>query len=140
MKILLILLICLTTLTPTKGQYILDVEHTGVNGGMGIRSKSTASYSVVDIDAFNGDAALRFYREGIGKWNIRNNPSTDAYQIFQLGAGVERMRIDADGQVFIPSNLIVSGTVVKGGGAFKIDHPLDPANKYLMHSFRKAPT
>jgi hypothetical protein len=33
----------------------------------------------------------------------------------------------------------VTGTLSKGGGAFKIDHPLDPANKYLYHSFVESP-
>jgi hypothetical protein len=33
----------------------------------------------------------------------------------------------------------VTGTLVKGGGSFKIDHPLDPANKYLSHSFVESP-
>lgn len=41
--------------------------------------------------------------------------------------------------VRIPGNLIVSGTVSKGGGSFKIDHPLDPANKTLSHSFVESP-
>jgi hypothetical protein len=27
----------------------------------------------------------------------------------------------------------------KGGGSFKIDHPLDPARKYLYHSFVESP-
>jgi hypothetical protein len=36
-------------------------------------------------------------------------------------------------------NLSVSGTLSKGGGSFKIDHPLDPANKYLYHSFVESP-
>ncbi|KPL03678.1 MAG: hypothetical protein AMJ73_05825 [candidate division Zixibacteria bacterium SM1_73] len=27
----------------------------------------------------------------------------------------------------------------KGGGGFKIDHPLDPQNKYLYHSFVESP-
>ncbi len=39
----------------------------------------------------------------------------------------------------IGSNLSVSGTISKGGGSFKIDHPLDPANKYLSHSFVESP-
>jgi hypothetical protein len=34
---------------------------------------------------------------------------------------------------------LVTGTLTKGGGAFKIDHPLDPANKYLYHSFIESP-
>ena len=33
----------------------------------------------------------------------------------------------------------VTGMLTKGGGAFKIDHPLDPANKYLYHSFVESP-
>jgi hypothetical protein len=33
----------------------------------------------------------------------------------------------------------ISGTLTKGGGSFKIDHPLDPANKYLYHSFVESP-
>lgn len=33
----------------------------------------------------------------------------------------------------------VTGTISKGGGSFKIDHPLDPQNKYLYHSFVESP-
>jgi hypothetical protein len=33
----------------------------------------------------------------------------------------------------------VDGTVHKTGGGFKIDHPLDPKNKYLYHSFVESP-
>lgn len=29
----------------------------------------------------------------------------------------------------------INGQITKAGGQFKIDHPLDPANKYLCHSF-----
>jgi trimeric autotransporter adhesin len=36
-------------------------------------------------------------------------------------------------------NVEVSGTLSKGGGSFKIDHPLDPENKYLYHSFVESP-
>jgi len=33
----------------------------------------------------------------------------------------------------------VQGTLSKLSGSFKIDHPLDPANKYLSHSFVESP-
>jgi hypothetical protein len=33
----------------------------------------------------------------------------------------------------------VTGTLSKSGGSFKIDHPLDPTNKYLYHSFVESP-
>jgi hypothetical protein len=36
-------------------------------------------------------------------------------------------------------NVQVTGSLSKGGGFFKIDHPLDPANQYLYHSFVESP-
>jgi hypothetical protein len=36
-------------------------------------------------------------------------------------------------------DVLVTGKLVKGSGSFKIDHPLDPANKYLSHSFVESP-
>ena len=33
----------------------------------------------------------------------------------------------------------VTGTLSKSAGSFKIDHPLDPANQYLSHSFVESP-
>ncbi|MCC6463070.1 MAG: hypothetical protein IT260_21550 [Saprospiraceae bacterium] len=36
-------------------------------------------------------------------------------------------------------NVEVPGLLAKGGGSFKIDHPLDPANKFLYHSFVESP-
>ena len=47
--------------------------------------------------------------------------------------------IDTSGDVTIPGNLKVNGSVSKGSGSFQIDHPLDPANKYLYHSFVESP-
>ncbi len=35
--------------------------------------------------------------------------------------------------------MYVNGNLGKAGGSFKIDHPLDPANKYLLHSFVESP-
>lgn len=36
-------------------------------------------------------------------------------------------------------DVFVEGNLSKNGGSFKIDHPLDPANKYLYHSFVESP-
>jgi len=83
---------------------------------------------------------LRFLKAGVNKWNTRNEPVNDDYQIFELGGGGERMRIvRGTGKVLIGGDLDVGGTLTKGAGAFKIDHPLDPANKYLVHSFVESP-
>lgn len=43
------------------------------------------------------------------------------------------------GDVIIEGRLQVNGPIDKRGGGFKIDHPLDPANKYLAHSFVESP-
>lgn len=36
-------------------------------------------------------------------------------------------------------NVVVEGVLAKRAGLFHIDHPLDPANKYLNHSFVESP-
>ncbi len=41
--------------------------------------------------------------------------------------------------VTITGNTTVSGTLSKGSGTFLIDHPLDPKNKLLYHSFVESP-
>ena len=40
---------------------------------------------------------------------------------------------------YFSGNVNVTGTLSKGGGSFKIDHPLDPTNKNLYHSFVESP-
>ena len=44
-----------------------------------------------------------------------------------------------EGNVKITRDLYILGTLHKSAGAFRIDHPLDPANKYLSHSFVESP-
>jgi hypothetical protein len=48
-------------------------------------------------------------------------------------AGNPLLDVLGDGNVAVINNLS------KGGGSFKIDHPLDPENKYLYHSFVESP-
>jgi len=50
-----------------------------------------------------------------------------------FGGYSDRLIINANGSVQ------VTGALSKGGGSFKIDHPLDPENKYLYHSFVESP-
>jgi len=44
----------------------------------------------------------------------------------------------SDGADFY-GNVAVNGTLSKTAGSFRIDHPLDPANKLLYHSFVESP-
>lgn len=80
-----------------------------------------------------GDAGIASYCSGydgngiIGSANV----GPDAYGVWGLSssgyAGV------------FSGNVSVINTLFKGAGAFKIDHPLDPANKSLYHSFVESP-
>lgn len=50
--------------------------------------------------------------------------------------------VDASDKIVIgrPTDIVsIPGTLTKGAGSFKIDHPLDPANKTLSHSFVESP-
>jgi hypothetical protein len=40
---------------------------------------------------------------------------------------------------YFDGDVVVTGKLTKGSGSFKIDHPLDPENKYLSHSFVESP-
>ncbi len=90
-------------------------------------------------------------------WSIQSsdvngplNQITGSFQIVDRTAIASRLLIDTNGNVGIgttaPSqrltvagNMNVTGSIAKGGGSFKIDHPLDPENKYLYHSFVESP-
>lgn len=64
--------------------------------------------------------------------NLYINSSSTGWMFFNHNnSGL--MSLDPSG------NLSISGNLSKGGGSFKIDHPLDPANKYLYHSFVESP-
>lgn len=111
----------------TNPAYKLDVLHGGATG---VRVRASSTFSVIDIDGANGDAALRFQKAGVNQWNTRNNPGTDDYQIFELGGGGERLRIEnTTGKVVVNNDFTVVGTKM-----FTMDHPLDPANKILVHA------
>lgn len=40
---------------------------------------------------------------------------------------------------YFSGNVQITGSISKGSGTFKIDHPVDPENKYLYHSFVESP-
>lgn len=78
--------------------YKFQVTHGGT---LGMKVKSTSSYSVIDIDAFTGDAALRFADNGVNQWNLRNQPGTDNLQIFEIGLGERFLIQNSTGNIGI---------------------------------------
>ncbi|HHQ48931.1 MAG TPA: hypothetical protein ENK19_08635 [Acidobacteria bacterium] len=83
-----------------------------------------------------GVAGTATATNGTGVLGVADNGS-DAYGVWGVSSGGYAGYFS--GKVHIEGNLEVSGSVSKGGGSFKIDHPLDPANKYLYHSFVESP-
>ena len=96
----------------------------GVSGGSidgeGVYGSSTGTYGVHGASA-NGDGMFGEASAGgkSGIFAVNDNPA--GYAAFMRG------------------NAAVTGTLTKGGGAFRIDHPLDPENKVLQHSFVESP-
>jgi trimeric autotransporter adhesin len=83
-----------------------------------------------------------------GTWMTLGNSSTSGATWNLISAGGANSEgagnlvltdFNSNATVYIHSNLQVDGNVSKGGGSFKIDDPLDPANKYLSHSFVESP-
>ncbi len=77
------------TTTPTAK---LEIVESGI-GPSGLLVKNTTSFSTIDIDAVNGDAALRFFHNGAYKWNVRNSPQ-DNFQIFDSGGASSKFMIE----------------------------------------------
>ncbi|HAZ10651.1 MAG TPA: hypothetical protein DCY56_06060, partial [Candidatus Omnitrophica bacterium] len=65
------------------------------------------------------DDLIGLYNEAYGRWIVYGYGSNNT--------------------TYVPGNLVVSGYLYKNGGGFQIDHPLDPANKVLVHSFVESP-
>ncbi len=64
--------------------------------------------------------------------NTYLNANSGDFISFRIANGHSQMTITND-------NVDVLGTLTKPAGSFKIDDPLDPANKYLYHSFVESP-
>lgn len=83
-------------------------EATGDNNSFGGLFTATGNYCY-------GIAAMA---DGIG---------ANAIWAFATGTGSQAAQLNG--------NVTVTGTLSKAAGSFRIDHPLDPENKYLQHSF-----
>ena len=88
----------------TTPSHRFTVSH---GGGTGLGVNSTAGFSVVDINAFNGDGALRFLNNGVSDWHIGNGSlgSPGGLDFWDLKAGLNRMMIqNGSGNVGINTN------------------------------------
>ena len=76
---------------------------------------------------------------GCNNYTLTAGNNGETYLNAKVGETVHLRVNNTDALVASGSGVNVVGTLSKGGGSFKIDHPLDPANKYLYHSFVESP-
>ncbi len=105
---------------------------TGVSGGIAIRAinngNSASGYGLLS------DAGPGYGLASFGKYGVYGSGD------FVGGAGVYGVstKIGALAGKFM-GDVEITGNLTKASGTFKIDHPLDPENKYLYHSFVESP-
>jgi len=120
-----------------------STSNSGVFGqsvsGWGVYGVSDSSVGV--LGASNGSNSAGLYGSGyVGVQGTANGTATSqGVRGSNNGSNTVGYAGYFNGRVAVFGNLDVSGTLTKGAGAFKIDHPLDPANKYLLHSFVESP-
>jgi len=129
---------------------------TGNTRGLNANVTSTSGYAVYgDASAVTGSTVGVFgdnHSTGgvgvIGKaqaaggiaGEFANTAGSGFILLGQSGSNYQQVfSVDALGNGSFSGNLNVTGKLTKGSGSFKIDHPLDPANKYLSHSFVESP-
>jgi hypothetical protein len=97
--------------------------------GRAVEGSGTAAGVYGDAFSANGSGVEGYNPTGIG-----------VYGLSSTGKGVLGESLDASGYaLYSAGNCHVAGTLSKSGGSFRIDHPLDPANRILQHSFVESP-
>jgi hypothetical protein len=125
----------------------------GEGAVVGVRGQGSTSAPGVDGISANGDGVhgqsggngvygtstgLPLGAGGIGVRGFSSATENGAgvFGIAPNGIGVRGTGGDA---ALFEGRVIVTGPLIKQGGGFMIDHPLDPANTYLVHSFVESP-
>jgi hypothetical protein len=110
------------------GVYGKSTNGTAVYGtstnGFGVYAITTAEGFTAVVGSTSGDASY-----GVAGYATGENGTG----VVAGASGSASLALSADG------NAEISGSLSKGGGSFKIDHPLDPAGRYLYHSFVESP-
>jgi len=114
-------------------------------GGIGVKGRSyTGSAVLGDTDSGTGVKGESYSGGGGVKavWGLgygeNNNGIVGEASNGSVAYGVWGISTTGYAGVF-SGKVLVTGSLSKGSGSFKIDHPLDPENKYLYHSFVESP-
>jgi hypothetical protein len=112
-------------------------EMTVLGNGSGVTLNASATNAVALSVEATDTASQNTGLSGIGD----GPDATGVVGIAQNGTGAYgvwgQSKTGIAGQ--FDGNVQIIGNLSKSGGSFKIDHPLDPGNKYLYHSFVESP-
>jgi hypothetical protein len=75
----------------------------------------------------------------VASLEVRDGAGTPIFTLDEEGNIVRVRSVTASGSLSVGGDLTVGGMITKGGGSFVIDHPLDPENRILVHSFVESP-
>jgi hypothetical protein len=118
---------------------------TSTAGGevfVGVLVTSGAQAIIGDPGCGPGYIALQLSQQSMSDCNnytLLGASNGESYLNAVAGKTVHLRVNNGDALVASSTGVSINGTLSKGGGSFKIDHPLDPANKYLYHSFVESP-
>ncbi len=111
----------------------------GPFGGAGV----TAIGGNGTAEGVYGGAGVKAYGGGAGNNGIGAGDGIDAFGGVGQPYGAYGIYAEGGGggiaAAWFNGDVVVEGSVAKSSGSFRIDHPLDPANKYLYHSFVESP-
>jgi hypothetical protein len=125
------------TTGPAQGVYGQTASTSG-NGVVGNAiATSGTPFGVQGFSASASGTGIQSVNYATGGVVALSGPSP--YLINAYAGKVGAFTVDDSGNGYFGGNLSVTGKLTKGSGSFKIDHPLDPANKYLSHSFVESP-
>ena len=123
------------------GGYIFSVLGTGGAGTGSIQHNEGLEIITGNAGAA-GASIVNDYSMYVYSPN-HQQPMTNHYGIYledqDFGQNDSYAIYSAGGNSHFAGDVEVTGTLSKGAGAFKIDHPLDPENKFLYHSFVESP-
>ncbi len=102
----------------------------GAGGVIGVQGENASNSGVKGLSTYVG-----VWGQGNiwGVYGIPNVATGQVYGVYGANDSPSGFGVWSDG------NCHVNGTLSKTAGAFKIDHPLDPENKWLSHSFVESP-
>jgi hypothetical protein len=113
-------------------------------GGVGVFGHGDTNAGVLGLSV-SGRGVTGDSNQGVGVFGASTSASgvvgLSSQRAGVFGIGNETGVIGLGGQLggFFFGDVQITGNLSKGGGGFAIDHPLDPANQILHHSFVESP-